>query len=211
MFRTVRYPIGTGITPAALSGDPHPLFHRLRAAEPVSWLPALNAWLVTKRPYAVEVMRDTKTYTVDHPGFSTAQVVGPSMLSLDGDEHQRHRAPFERPFRRSAVQKRFNKVAAVTCVTAGEPVSAAGRAAFAVLRESLLPALKRQTGANLLATAAGMADGLSTDQIVSNAAVIDRYAVSDVQLGTVVIKAGDLVFRKPQALHVVWDSEIRQL
>ena len=307
MSRTLRYSLGAGITLADLAGDPHPLLHRLRAAEPVSWLPALKAWLVTKRPYAVEVMRDTKTYTVDHPGFSTAQVVGPSMLSLDGDEQQRHRAPFERPFRRSAVHTRFNKVVAdhvtglldgfaangqaelrrdyagpiavqtmitalgleeiaistilnwydaiveaVTRVTAGEPVSAEGRAAFAALRESLLPALKRPPDANLLAAAAGMADGLSTEQIVSNAAillfggiettegmianafyflltnpdvltwardsshrrqagprlsavieetlrlepaaaVIDRYAVCDVQLGTAVIRAGDLV------------------
>ena len=39
------------------------------------------------------------TFTVDDPRFSTAQVVGPSMLSLDGDEHRRHRDPFAEAFR----------------------------------------------------------------------------------------------------------------
>ena len=68
----------------------------------------LNAWLVTRRDLTIEVMRDTKTYTVDHPSFSTAQIVGPSMLSLDGDEHRRHRDPFEAPFRRRAVEDRFS-------------------------------------------------------------------------------------------------------
>jgi cytochrome P450 len=295
------YPIGASISLADLADNMHPVLHRLRQAEPVSWLPVLDAWLVTRRDLAIKVMRQAKTYTVDHPGFSTARVVGPSMLSLDGDEHHRHRAPFEEPFRRRAVRSRFgptitNHVArlldgfvtngraelrrdyagpiavntmiaalgleetsvsavlgwydtiveAVTRVTAGAPVSPAGRAAFAALRENLLPALRRQPESSLLAAASGMADGLSEEQIVSNAAVllfggiettegmianafyfllinqdvldvvranpsllpaaveeslrlepaaavVDRYAVHDVQLGTAAIKAGELV------------------
>jgi hypothetical protein len=41
------------------------------------------------------------------PRFSTGQVVGPSMLTLDGDAHKRHRAPFAGPFRLDAVRERF--------------------------------------------------------------------------------------------------------
>jgi len=52
-------------------------------------------------------MRDATTYTVDDPRFSTAQVVGPSMLSTDGPEHRRHRAPFARPFRAAHLEARF--------------------------------------------------------------------------------------------------------
>lgn len=301
MSRTSHFPIGASITLADLEDNVHPLLHRLRAAEPVSWLPALNGWLVTRRDDAIEVMRDATTYTVDHPGFSTAQVVGPSMLSLDGSEHLRHRTPFERPFRLEAVQTRFRPpvaehvahlldgfaangraelrrdfagpvavktmmtalglqnvaisdvlgwydaiVDAVTRVTAGEPVSREGRAAFAALRDHLLPALRQSPEDNLLAAASGVATGLSDDQIVANAAVllfggiettegmianafyflltnpdvfklvhtdlallpavieetlrvepaaavVDRYAVHDVQLGNAAIKAGDLV------------------
>ena len=72
---------------------PIPISPRLREAEPVSWVPALDGWLVTRRDLCVEVMRDADTFTVDDPRFSTAQVVGPSMLSLDGEEHRRHRDP----------------------------------------------------------------------------------------------------------------------
>jgi cytochrome P450 len=39
-------------------------------------------------------MREAATFTVDDPRFTTGQVVGPSMLSLDGTEHARHRAGF---------------------------------------------------------------------------------------------------------------------
>ena len=55
----------------------------------------------------MQVMRDPATFTVDDPRFSTGQVVGPSMLTLDGDAHKRHRAPFARPFRLDAVRERF--------------------------------------------------------------------------------------------------------
>ena len=52
-------------------------------------------------------MRDAATFTVDDPRFSTAQVVGPSMLSLDGDEHDRHRAPFAAGMRPSVSGPRL--------------------------------------------------------------------------------------------------------
>jgi cytochrome P450 len=90
-----------------LEADPHPLLARLREREPVSWLPALNAWLITRRDLALAAMRDPDTFTVDDPRFSTGQVVGPSMLTLDGAEHGRHRDPFARPFRLEPVRERF--------------------------------------------------------------------------------------------------------
>jgi cytochrome P450 len=296
-----QFPLGARLTLADLEGDVHPILHQLRTAEPVSWLPALDGWLVTSYDYATAVMRDAQTFTVDHPGFSTAQVVGPSMLSLDGEAHRQHRQPFERPFRRRAVDTRFTPivtnlandlfdnmnmkgqaelrrdlagplavqtmmaalglettavsqllqwyddiVTAVTRVTAGEPVSAEGQAAFAALRHSLLPALNRPAGDNLLAGATVTANDLSEEQIIANAAVllfggiettegmianafyflltnpdllalvqsdpallpaaieetlrlepaaavVDRYAVRKVALGSAVIQSGDLV------------------
>lgn len=221
------FPLGASITLADLENEVHTVLHRLRSAEPISWLPVINAWVVTRRDDTIKVMRDAKTYTVDHPGFSTGQVVGPSMLSLDGVHHQRHRSPFERPFRKREVLTRFENtvatqahrlidgfmadgsaelrrayagpiavqtmiaalgldatpveqvlgwydtiVEAVTRVTAGEPASAEGREAFAMLRDSLLPSLRRDPESSLLAAAGGMADGLSDEQIVSNAAVL---------------------------------------
>ncbi len=87
-----------------LDGELHPLLRRLREHEPVSWLPVLGGWLVTRRDLALRVLRDSRTFTVDDPRFSTARVVGPSMLSLDGAEHKRHRDPFAEAFRLAEVQ-----------------------------------------------------------------------------------------------------------
>jgi cytochrome P450 len=101
------YALGAAITLEQLTRDPHPHLARLRSQEPVCWVPVLDGWLVTRRDLCVEVMRDAATFTVDDPRFSTAQVVGPSMLSLDGNSHQRHRDPFADGLRAGEVRDRF--------------------------------------------------------------------------------------------------------
>ncbi len=222
------FPRGAAVTLEQLDQDPHPLFARLREHEPVSWLPALDGWLVTRHDLATAVMRDSATYTVDDPRFSTRKVVGPSMLSLDGDAHALNRAPFAPPFRPLAVRERFAGearatadslidsfapqasaelrrafagplaasimahalgleqsevqtmlgwydaiVGAVTEVTAGAEVPARGREAFGALRGRLeaVIAAGGEPESSLLATAADQS-GLSTEQVVSNAAVL---------------------------------------
>ena len=106
------FPLGAATTLAELAADPHPRLALLRAAEPVSWVPELGGWLVTRRDLALAVMRAAEVYTVDDPRFTTARVVGPSMLSTDGPEHARHRGPFADPFRARDVRMRFARVIA---------------------------------------------------------------------------------------------------
>ena len=118
-MRADAFPIGAAVTLAQLEADPHPVLAALREHEPVSWLPALGGWLVTRRDLAMGVMRDPETFTVEDPRFSTGQVVGPSMLTLEGAAHKRHRDPFARPFRLDAVRERFTApvAAATDCLT----------------------------------------------------------------------------------------------
>jgi len=104
------FPVGAAVSLEQLEADPHGVFAVLREREPVSWLPALGGWVVTRRDLALEAMRDAETFTVDDARFTTARVVGPSMLSTDGAEHGRHRTPFARPFRLDAVRERFTEV-----------------------------------------------------------------------------------------------------
>ena len=222
-----QFPIGRGVTVGDLEEDPHPVLARLRAAEPVSWLAALGGWLVTRYDLAVRVMRDPMTFTVDDPRFSTSRVVGPSMLSLDGADHSRHREPFAHPFRPARVRDRFSGfveaetdrlisaiqpagsadlrrefagplavavvtealglrdvnadtvlswyaaiVAAVSEVTAGRPVTAAGTDAFGQLRAAVVRTFGHTDEPSLLAETARAPEGLREDEVVSNAAVL---------------------------------------
>jgi cytochrome P450 len=224
--RQAAFPLGAAITLSELDQDPHPALARLRAAEPVSWLPSLEGWLVTRHELVLAAMRDAKAFTVDDPRFSTAQVVGPSMLSVDGAEHDRHRAPFVGPFRAGEVAGRFahstedeaNRlidelapagaaelrrafagpmataivtqalglhrdevadvlawydaiVTSVTEITAGNGATASGREAFGSLSDRLRAVITGGDRSSLLAAAAG-AGVLSTEQVISNAAVL---------------------------------------
>ncbi|HET6742810.1 MAG TPA: cytochrome P450 [Kribbella sp.] len=94
------------VTLEELANDPHPALAEIR---PIGWIEALNSWVVTGRALAVQVLRDPETFTVDDPRFSTAQVVGPSMLSLDGNPHKAHRDPFESPFGLAETRRRFTE------------------------------------------------------------------------------------------------------
>jgi len=141
------FPVGAAITLADLDLDPHPWLSRLRDSQPVSWLPALHGWLVTRHDLAVAVMRDSATFTVDDPRFTTARVVGPSMLSLDGAAHGRHRAAFTKGFGRGEIHARlapFVVAEAARLVAAMRPGGAAdvrrslaGPLAVAVVAEAL--------------------------------------------------------------------------
>ena len=186
----IEFPLGAATTLAELARDPHPRLAELRAHEPVSWLPELNGWLVTRRDLALDVMRDAETFTVDDPRFSTAQVVGPSMLSLDGAEHARHREPFAAPFRPREVREGFAEfIAAETdrLVTELEPQGAAelrrvfaGPLAVAVVTRAL-----------------GLA-GVGTDTVLAWYDAIVR-AVSDLTAGHTADPAGPEAYAQLRA------------
>ncbi len=102
------------ITTRDLNLAHHATLHRLRAEAPVAWVPVVGGWVVTSRAEASEVMRDAATFTVDDPRFTTAQVIGPSMLSLDGDEHTRHRSPFAAAYQPGEITRRCVAIATAT-------------------------------------------------------------------------------------------------
>jgi cytochrome P450 len=121
-------PLGAAVRLEQLERDPHPVLARLREHEPVSWLPAVGGWIVTRRDLAMQVMRTPDVFTVDDPRFSTGRVVGPSMLSLDGEEHRSHRGPFAGPFRLDAVRVRFTDFVAAETDRLIDAIAPAGEA-----------------------------------------------------------------------------------
>jgi cytochrome P450 len=157
-------------------------------------VPVLGTWLVTGYEQAVEVLRDARTFTVDDPRFSTAKVVGPSMLSLDGARHTRHRAPFTRPFRSEEIHARldtFTRAEADRLVAAIEPSGAAelrravaGPLAVTVMAEVL--GLGRTDPAQVLA----WYDGIVAAVQAEAAAPGTRTVQAETTPGTQAVQAG---------------------
>lgn len=116
-----------GITLARLTNAHHEAIDELRPGGPVVWVEALGAWMVLDRAVAIDVLRDAERFTVDDPRFATAQVVGPSMLSLDGAEHRRHRDPFAAAFRPPVVMARHAPRVAAEARAMVERLRPAGR------------------------------------------------------------------------------------
>ncbi|HSC04758.1 MAG TPA: cytochrome P450 [Solirubrobacteraceae bacterium] len=175
------FPLGAMVTLDQLENDPHPILASLRKHEPVSWLPALHGWLVTRHDLAMAVMRDASTFTVDDPRFSTGQVVGPSMLSLDGADHARHRAPFSPPFRPTAVKQRFADAAAAEANSLIDGFAATGHAE-----------LRREFAGPLAASIMARALGLAQDEVTP---MLDWYdgivaAVTEITAGHTVPASG---------------------
>jgi cytochrome P450 len=183
--RETSYPIGAAASLEELELDPHPLLARLREREPVSWLPALGGWLVTRRDFALKAMRDSATFTVDDPRFSTGQVVGPSMLTLDGAEHGRHRDPFAPPFRLDAVQERFTALVEAEVERLIDAIEPNGRAE-----------LRRGVAGPLAATVAAHALGLEGTDTTTILGWYDAIveAVTGVASGKPVTRAGREAF-----------------
>lgn len=184
------FPLGAAVTLEALDCDPQPLLAELRRREPVSWIPALDGWLITRYDDAVAVMRDADRFTVADPRFSTAQVIGPSMLSLDGKEHARHRSPFAAPFRPRAVRRAF----------AGEVAEEATRL-IAELEPAGGAELRRGFAGPLAAGIVARALGLDATEA---SGVLGRYdaivgAVTAITAGQSLTDAGRRAFAELQA------------
>ncbi len=193
------FPLGAAATLKELEADPHPLLARLREREPVSWLPALGGWLVTRRDLALRAMRDPDALTVDDPRFSTGRVLGRSMLTSDGEQHERHRRPFAHPLRRDAVRERFSEFVRVEAQRLIEEVAeragadlraaVAGPLAAAVMAELL--GLQAVGGERLLGWYAAIVEatsGLSAGRTVPEEG---RRAAAELRAATREVLSGE--------------------
>lgn len=85
--------IGDKVTLKELVDDPYPLYTYLRREEPVCFVPALNAWLVTRWEDVHSILAQPETFTTVLENSVTDRVCGPgSVLVREGDSHGELRA-----------------------------------------------------------------------------------------------------------------------
>ncbi|MFM9124842.1 MAG: cytochrome P450, partial [Actinomycetota bacterium] len=129
-----------------------------RRRHPAVWVPALDGWMVLTRDAVLAAMRDDAALTVDDPRFSTGRITGPSMLSTDGPEHERHRRPFARPFRLDAVRAALGPAAEAEARALVDAVAVRGAA-------DLRAALAGPLAARMMLIALGL-DGPGTGDVL---------------------------------------------
>jgi len=98
--------LGEQVTLEELERDPYPIYARLRDEEPVSWVPAVQLWLVTRYEDVRHVDLTPEVFTAATEPSTLNRTMGVNMLGQEGPDQQRVRRVLEPPFRPRDVEDR---------------------------------------------------------------------------------------------------------
>src|SRR5260221_4574557 len=97
------FPLGSRVTLSDLAADPYSTLKPLREREPVSWIPEVAQWFVTRRADVLEVLRDREAFVTDSETSLQRDLFGMHMLSAEGALHSQYKRQCFPPFRTHAV------------------------------------------------------------------------------------------------------------
>ncbi len=98
--------VGERVTLEELERDPYPVYARLRDEEPVSWVPAVQLWLVTRYDDVRHVGLSPEIFTAATEPSTLNRTMGVNMLGSEGPDQRRIRRMVEPPFRPRDVEER---------------------------------------------------------------------------------------------------------
>ena len=98
--------VGEQVTLGELERDPYPIYERLRDEEPVSWVPAVRLWLVTRYEDVRTVDLTPEVFTAATDPSTLNRTMGVNMLGSEGPDQLRIRRVVEPPFRPRDVEER---------------------------------------------------------------------------------------------------------
>jgi hypothetical protein len=90
--------IGSEITLADLEADPDPILTRMRATEPVCWVPSMEMWLVTRWDDVAYMEAHPELFSAATDPSFLARALGPNMLVMDPPAHTHLREMMIPPF-----------------------------------------------------------------------------------------------------------------
>ncbi|WP_420449333.1 cytochrome P450 [Candidatus Palauibacter sp.] len=98
-----RFPLGARVRLADLAVDPYPIFAKLRAAEPVTWVPEIGRWFLTRRDDVLAVLRDPDLFTTDAPS-TIHDMFGVHMMTTEGPTQVRYKRKCLPPFHAARLE-----------------------------------------------------------------------------------------------------------
>ncbi|MCS2166127.1 cytochrome P450 [Scandinavium manionii] len=121
-------PLGENVKLNELLSDPYPIYARLREAEPISWVPAAQRYLVTRYDDIVTLERDKENFKADEDGSLMKRVMGHTMIRKDGAQHMRERMACEPSLKPLVIKNywlpQFHQIVAETIAEIKEKESA---------------------------------------------------------------------------------------
>jgi cytochrome P450 len=96
--------IGGFVTLDALAIDPYPIYARMQAEEPISWVPALNMYYVVKYEHVQAMLSDRERFAVGTENSTLFDTFGRHMLTVDTADHDRYRKEFASSMTPAAVR-----------------------------------------------------------------------------------------------------------
>ena len=99
------------ITVEQLEADPYPIYARLRAEQPVAWVPAVNCWLVTRAEDVEIVTTRTELFTAEAPDAPVDLAFGGrTLMTMDGEDHLELRRTLDAKFRPRKVAEYIDEL-----------------------------------------------------------------------------------------------------
>ena len=101
--RRAKFPVGASVTLASLTHDPYAVYRQLRETEPVSWLPALGMWYITRYDDVQALLLDTRRFTTASEHSQIQEAFGEQVLTTEGARHDRYRRAFQADFAKGRI------------------------------------------------------------------------------------------------------------
>jgi cytochrome P450 len=98
--------LGSNITLEELEADPYPIYKRLRDEEPVSWVPAVGLWLVTRYDDVTHMTLTPDVFSPDTEPSTLNRTIGKSLMRTEGSYHRAIRSLIEKPFRAGEIRRK---------------------------------------------------------------------------------------------------------
>jgi cytochrome P450 len=106
--RTPKKSEGALITLAQLEEDPYPIYARLQQREPISRIPALGMWYVTRYEDVRAILMDTERFTTAAPESLIFDTFGTQVLTTEGAQHDSYRRALQQSFTPRAVRQNLD-------------------------------------------------------------------------------------------------------
>ena len=104
------FPVGKQIDIDELSRDPYPIYARLRAQEPVTWIEDFNMYLVARYQDVEAILKDDVNFITGTESSTVYDTFGEHMMTVEGEQHRCYKNKHRRAFMPGFIRANLERV-----------------------------------------------------------------------------------------------------